>query len=85
MQEEGASWRVDAAGDTRRYVLHPLPNVRVMFDVLQTLSNSCATDRIVPCLTLSLLWIVLVAGTVQVLCAIFNRTITVEEAKEEKK
>lgn len=56
-----------------------------MFDILQTLANGCSTNHASSCITLSILWIVLIVGATQVLCTLFNRPITVEESKEEKK
>jgi len=55
-----------------------------MFDILQTLSNGCSVGSGVSCITLSFLWVVLIAGTVNVLCTLLRRH-DHEEEEEEKK
>jgi uncharacterized membrane protein YedE/YeeE len=58
--------------------------IRLMFDILQTLANGCTTGSTVSCITLAILWIILIVGATNVLCTLFNRTITVEEKKDDK-
>jgi uncharacterized membrane protein YedE/YeeE len=55
-----------------------------MFDILQTLANGCSTNHLASCITLAILWIILIVGATNVLCTLFNRTITVEEKEENK-
>jgi hypothetical protein len=59
------------------------PSDCLMFDVLQTLANGCSTNHVASCITLAILWIIAVIGATNVLCTLFNRTITVKEKKED--
>ncbi len=55
-----------------------------MFDILQTLANGCSTDHLVSCITLAILWIILIVGATNVLCTLFNRSLIVEEKEDNK-
>lgn len=71
--------------------MHSLPQVgrshhhALMFDVMQTLANGCSVDHSSSCITLVILWIVLMVCAAQVLIALFTRGGEHIERKEEEK